>query len=68
MLELAEEVLTLTKSESRRVIQLLPSVDRKQRQPNIAQARAKLGWEPRVQLADGLRETIANVRTLLTSV
>jgi len=37
----------------------LPSDDPKQRQPDIALAKAKLGWEPKVNLEDGLKETIS---------
>jgi len=67
MLELAEKVLKLTQSRSRLVFQPLPSDDPKQRKPDIAQAREKLGWEPRVCLEDGLKETIAYFRTLFSA-
>ncbi len=68
MLELAEKVLNFTESKSRLVFHPLPSDDPKQRQPNIALAQAKLGWEPKVCLEDGLRETIAYFRELLATV
>lgn len=58
MLELAEEVLRQTGSRSQLVHMPLPSDDPKQRQPDIAVARAKLGWEPKVPLAAGLASTI----------
>jgi UDP-glucuronate decarboxylase len=58
MLELAETVLRLTKSRSKLVHRPLPSDDPKQRCPDISLASAKLGWEPRVRLEDGLRPTI----------
>ena len=58
MLELAETVLRMTKSRSKLVYQPLPSDDPKQRCPDIGLAAAKLGWEPRVRLEDGLRPTI----------
>ncbi len=44
----------------------LPSDDPRQRRPDISQARAKLGWEPHVLLADGVRRTIAYFDKLLT--
>ena len=58
MLELAERVLRLTGSKSRIVYQPLPPDDPRQRKPNIDLARDVLGWEPRITLDDGLRETI----------
>jgi UDP-glucuronate decarboxylase len=65
ILELAEKVLGLVGGRSRLVFQPLPSDDPKQRQPDIALARQKLAWEPKVDLEDGLRETIGYFRTLL---
>ncbi len=65
MLELAEMVLKLSGSKSKIVDQPLPSDDPKQRQPNIDLAKAKLGWEPKVSLEDGLKETISYFRVLL---
>jgi nucleoside-diphosphate-sugar epimerase len=43
----------------------LPTDDPTQRQPDIARARDLLGWEPRVELADGLRRTIQYFEDLL---
>ncbi|OHE89269.1 MAG: NAD-dependent dehydratase [Verrucomicrobia bacterium RIFCSPLOWO2_12_FULL_64_8] len=59
MLELAEQVLELTKGRSKIVHVPLPSDDPRQRQPDIALARKLLKWEPKVSLADGLKRTIA---------
>ena len=59
MLQLAETVLKLSGSKSKIIHQPLPSDDPKQRQPNIELAKAKLGWQPKVNLEDGLKETIA---------
>ena len=64
MIELAERVLKLTGSRSKVVHQPLPADDPKQRQPDITLAREKLGWEPKVQLAEGLAHTIAHFRSL----
>ena len=66
MLELAEKVLKLTQSRSRLVFQPLPADDPKQRKPDISLAKDKLGWEPKVCLEDGLHETIAYFRMLLS--
>ncbi|MCT8266288.1 SDR family oxidoreductase [Afifella sp. JA880] len=55
--ELVDEVLALTGSRSRIIEKPLPVDDPKRRQPDIAQARALLGWEPKVRLETGLRYT-----------
>ncbi len=65
MIELAETVLRLTKSKSKLVRLPLPADDPKQRKPDITRARNTLGWEPKVNLEDGLKETIAYFRDLL---
>ena len=58
MLQLAEQVLKLTGSRSKIIHMPLPQDDPKQRQPDISLARTKLGWEPQVPLAEGLKRTI----------
>lgn len=58
MLELAELVLELTNSNSKILLQPLPSDDPKQRKPDISLAREKLGWSPKVDLRKGLEITI----------
>jgi len=63
--ELAETVQKLTRSRSRLVRKPLPVDDPQQRRPDISLARAKLGWEPKVGLADGLKRTIAYFRASL---
>jgi UDP-glucuronate decarboxylase len=65
MKQLAEEVLALTGSKSNLTHRPLPSDDPKQRQPNIDKAKELLGWQPKVQLRDGLRKTIDYFDTLL---
>jgi len=65
MLQLAEMVLMLSNSKSKIIYQPLPSDDPKQRQPNIDLAKDKLGWQPKVELKDGLRETIAYFKKMI---
>lgn len=65
MLELAELVLKLTGSKSKIIFQPLPQDDPKQRQPDISLSKSALGWEPKVKLEDGLKETIAYFRTII---
>ena len=65
MLELAEKVIRMVGGKSKLVFKPLPADDPKQRQPDIALAQAKLGWQPKVGLEDGLKETIAYFRQLL---
>ncbi len=62
MLELAESVIKLTDSKSELVFEELPEDDPKQRQPDITKAKEKLGWEPKVDLAAGLKPTIKYFR------
>ncbi len=65
ILELAETVLRLTGSNSKLVFHVLPPDDPTQRQPDITKAKSILGWEPKVQLEDGLKETISYFRKLI---
>jgi UDP-glucuronate decarboxylase len=65
MLELAETVLRLTSSASRLRHEPLPQDDPKQRRPQTDLAKSALGWEPKVGLEDGLKETIAYFRSIL---
>ncbi len=67
MLELAEKVISLTKSSSRLNYVDLPAEDPKQRQPDVTLARRELNREPTVSLEDGLRETISYFRRTLNA-
>lgn len=59
MLELAQKVIDLTGSQSQMIFKPLPSDDPRQRQPDITLAKQQLnGWEPTVQLEEGLKRTI----------
>ena len=62
MLELAQEVLSLTNSNSQLKFEPLPGDDPKQRCPDIAKATRTLGWAPNYKLRDGLIKTIAYYR------
>jgi dTDP-glucose 4,6-dehydratase len=57
--QLAERVIALTGSKSKIVEKPLPEDDPKVRRPDITVARSVLGWEPKVQLEEGLQRTIA---------
>jgi dTDP-glucose 4,6-dehydratase len=63
--QLADVVIRLSGSTSRIVEEPLPEDDPKVRQPDIARARERLGWEPRVELEEGLERTIAYFRRRL---
>ena len=65
MIELAELVLNLTGSKSKLVFKELPQDDPKQRKPDISMAKTSLDWQPKVSLADGLRETISYFKLLI---
>jgi dTDP-glucose 4,6-dehydratase len=58
LLELASAVLEITGSKSEIVHEALPTDDPQVRQPDISLAREILGWEPQVELKEGLRRTL----------
>ncbi len=61
LLELAETIIRLTGSASEIVFEALPIDDPQVRQPDITRAKQLLGWEPEVELEDGLKRTIASL-------
>ena len=63
LLEMAEKILQVTGSKSKIVFKPLPEDDPKVRQPDITLARSLLGWEPWVNLEEGLRATLDYFRT-----
>jgi UDP-glucuronate decarboxylase len=67
MLDLAEMVLSITKSTSKIEYKSLPEDDPQQRRPNISRART-LGWEPKVALQEGLENTVEYFRRKLNNV
>jgi dTDP-glucose 4,6-dehydratase len=61
ILQLAEAVLAATGSKSQIVFEALPVDDPQVRQPDIARARRLLGWEPTIELDEGLHRTLASL-------
>jgi UDP-glucuronate decarboxylase len=59
ILELAQTVIDMTKSKSKIVFHALPEDDPMQRRPDISLAEKTLGWQPKVELKEGLERTIA---------
>ena len=68
ILEFAKIIREQTGSRSEIIFRPLPEDDPKTRQPDITVARTRLGWEPRVSLAEGLTDTIRYFRAALTGV
>ena len=65
--EIAATIIRMTGSKSRMVYEPLPTDDPKQRRPDITRARTLLGWEPKVQLEEGLVKTIEYFRTKVSA-
>ncbi len=68
ILELAKEIIELTKSKSNIVYQLLPPDDPCRRQPCLDLAKEKLNWQPRIPLEEGLKRTITYFQDFLKSL
>jgi len=66
ILECAQRVLAVTGSKSRIAFEPLPQDDPKQRCPDISKARRLLGWEPKVQLEEGLKLSLEYFRLALS--
>jgi UDP-glucuronate decarboxylase len=66
MLELAETVIKLTASSSSIVHKELPQDDPQQRKPDISRAREVLGWEPTIELEEGVQRTIEYFQKVLS--
>jgi len=67
LLEMAEKILQVTGSKSKIIFKPLPEDDPKVRQPDITLARSLLGWEPWVNLEEGLRATLDYFRTSINA-
>jgi UDP-glucuronate decarboxylase len=66
MLELAETVIKLTASSSSIVHKELPQDDPQQRKPDISRAKEVLGWEPTIELEEGVQRTIEYFQKVLS--
>src|SRR3989344_5667508 len=64
-LRLAQKIIELISSKSKLVFKTLPADDPKQRQPDIALAKEKLNWEPKILLGEGLVKTIEYFKEVL---
>lgn len=62
--EFAEEILQLTGTDQKLINKPLPQDDPKQRQPDITVAKRELGWEPKINRAEGLKRTYAYFKSL----
>jgi dTDP-glucose 4,6-dehydratase len=62
--DFAEEVLKLTGSSVKIIYKPLPVDDPKQRRPDITKARELLGWEPKIDRAEGLKKTYDYFKSL----
>jgi len=67
MLELAEKIVQIVGGKASLQFMPLPQDDPRQRQPDISLAKSALGWEPKVALDDGLKETVAYFRKRLAA-
>jgi UDP-glucuronate decarboxylase len=65
ILELAEKIIAMTGSKSKLIFEPLPEDDPMQRKPDISLAKKELGWEPKIQLEEGLERTISYFKKLV---
>ncbi len=63
--QFGEEILKLTGAKSKLIYKPLPIDDPKQRRPDISKAKAILGWEPKVNRAEGLKLTLSYFQSLI---
>ena len=64
IVDLAEKIIRLTRSKSKIVFKKLPEDDPLQRKPDIELAKTKLQWQPKMQLEEGLKQTIDYFKNL----
>lgn len=63
--ELAEKVVSMVDTDSKIIYEDLPSDDPTQRKPDISLAKKTIGWDPQIQLEDGLAQTIEYFKSVL---
>ncbi len=68
VLDMAKKIVELTGSKSKIIFKPLPEDDPKVRQPDITKATTLLGWEPKVSLEEGLKNTIVYFREKLRKI
>lgn len=68
ILELAQKVIELTDSKSEIIYHALPSDDPRRRKPDISKAKSALDWQPKIELEEGLKMTIAYFKKVLATV
>jgi dTDP-glucose 4,6-dehydratase len=68
ILDCAQRVLKVTSSKSKIKYEPLPQDDPKQRRPDITLARTKLGWEPNIQLEEGLRLSLPYFQQVTSAI
>jgi UDP-glucuronate decarboxylase len=67
VLELEEKVIQMTGSKSKNIFKDFPVDDPMQRKPDNSLAKEKLGWEPQIQLEEGLKKTISYFKSILAN-
>jgi dTDP-glucose 4,6-dehydratase len=65
--QIARTIISLVGSTSRLVYRPLPQDDPKQRQPDITRAQTLLGWQPKVELEEGLAKTVGYFKSKLAA-
>lgn len=65
ILELANSIITITGSKSEIIYRQLPQDDPKQRKPDISKAKELLGWQPKIQLQEGLEKTVQYFKSVI---
>jgi UDP-glucuronate decarboxylase len=65
VLELAKSVIEVTGSKSKIIYKQLPQDDPKQRKPEISKAKELLGWEPKIQLKEGIEKTVHYFKSVI---
>ncbi len=68
VVEIAKEIIELTKSKSEIIFEELPENDPKVRQPDITRAKEILKWEPKVSRLDGLKKTVEYFKNIDSSI